>query len=154
MTTAYDIEKQLDVIEAQFKTLQGWQLDSGALAVARADTLVSLAGRLQEMILDAVANPPKKSNRPLPPLGSAQKGFLRSVLNYGPYGSSSWVWGSDSQSRRLAESLAKRGLLLRDVDPDTGRGDYILTVEGRREIERIEESRHREAMNTIHNARN
>jgi len=60
MTAKSGIAKQLSVIREQVALLQGWHLDSGALALSRCDTLVSLADRLREMVLDYVANPPKK----------------------------------------------------------------------------------------------
>jgi hypothetical protein len=128
MTTRSDINKQLAAVRIQLAAVQGWHLDSSLLAVARCDALVSLTEKLRDMVLDHVANPPKKTLRPL---GKEKLGFLKACWNHGPYSHAGcgWLWGGRAPSARLAESLKDRGLLVRDGDR------YLLTAEGRRLVE-------------------
>jgi hypothetical protein len=54
-------------------------------------------------------------------LGKNQAAFLEAVRSSGSYyANCGWTWGNVSQSRALAESLTRKGLLVKTKEPKMG----------------------------------
>ena len=62
-------------------------------------------------------------------LGPNQASALHALAEHGGSWPSGWLWGNHSQTRRLLESLVRRGLTERRTNA-TGRISYHLTAEG------------------------
>ena len=59
------------------------------------------------------------------PLGKTQQGFLSHMLYHNNqwYDGCGWLWNTPSGTRKIAESLEKRGLLTASVEYDPTYGD-------------------------------
>ena len=71
--------------------------------------------------------------RKFPPLGETQKAFLKALVRYGSWttgGVCGWTWSNESETRRLAESLRKRGLAMRTQIDASASSDQMCTCGG------------------------
>ena len=66
-------------------------------------------------------------------LGERQKGALRCMARFGSW-PGGWVYGSNSQTVEVLDSLVKRGLVKHDPDTGGHYGHYTLTDEGGIEV--------------------
>jgi hypothetical protein len=68
------------------------------------------------------------------PLGKNQLGCLRALGRHGYWASgwgSGWTWHSDSETRRILDSLVRRGLVRHECgDGINSQATYSITIKG------------------------